>query len=151
MSRISALHIGAHKTTNGVIRIGIKGEVTDVDNPHLLSPEAQRSLVNVRTDLDGFSATEVTALIRHGYSKARSELIKHQWVPEGAPELSWDPLGNWTYVRSPEATKDLRRARVRRFRIWSYRDWSSWATIAILVVLFVALLAMLLLIIGMRK
>jgi predicted acylesterase/phospholipase RssA len=151
MSRISALQIGALRETTSVVRIGIKGEIEDVDDPSLLSPEAQRSLVNVRTDLDEFSPTEVTALIAHGYSKARSELIKHECVPESEPKFSWDPLGNWTYVQSPQGTQELRRARIRRLRIWSCRDWSSWVTIAILIVLVAAPLTALFLTLDMIK
>ena len=96
-----------------------------------LPPESQRSLRNTRTDLDKFSPTEITALIAHGYSCARKTLIEAHLLTEGAPPFSWDPLRNWQIVKSHNATRQLRQSCIRRWRLWSSRDWASYAILGL--------------------
>jgi predicted acylesterase/phospholipase RssA len=103
MTRVSSLQIErltAPSQSPPFVRIGIKMEIDNLDDPTLLPPESQRSLRNTRTDLDKFSPTEITALIAHGYSCARKTLIQEHLLTESAPPFSWDPLRNWKIVKS---------------------------------------------------
>jgi hypothetical protein len=64
MTRVSLLQmeiLGFQDTP--FVRIAIKTE----PNKSGLSPEKQRILAKVRTDLDSFTAMEVTALLAHGF------------------------------------------------------------------------------------
>ena len=81
-------------------------------------------MINVRTDLDRFTPDEVTALIAHGYSKAREALLDK--VP-GAPKFTWDPLENWSAVKTLPA-KEFQRSALRKWRLWSPGDPVSWVT-----------------------
>jgi hypothetical protein len=117
------------------VRIGIKLEVNNPGDPTLLPPESQRSLPSTRTDLDEFSPTEITALIAHGYSCARKTLIEASLLTESdAPPFSWDPLRNWQIVKSRNATRQLRQSSIRRWRLWSSRDWASYALLGLVLV-----------------
>ena len=84
-------------------------------------------MINVRTDLDRFTPNEVTALIAHGYSKAREALLDKKLVMPDAPKFTWDPLGNWEVVKRLRA-KEFQRSRVRKWRLWSLSDPISWVT-----------------------
>jgi hypothetical protein len=81
------------------VRVKIRESVRDLDDKTVLEPEIQRALINVRTDLDYFTPDEVTALIAHGYSKAREALLNKKLVGPNAPKFTWDPLGNWEVVK----------------------------------------------------
>jgi hypothetical protein len=109
------------------VRVKIREPVRDLDDKTVLEPEAQRALINVRTDLDRFTPDEVTALIAHGYSKAREALIDKKLVRPEAPKFTWDPLGNWEVVKAMPAN-EFRRSRVRKWRLWSVGDPISWVT-----------------------
>ena len=124
-------------------RVEIKVEIDNPSDPTLLPPESQRTLPNTRTDLDKFSPTEITALIAHGYSCGRKTLIEADLLTESAPPFSWDPLQNWQIVKSPDATRQLRKSSIRRWRLWSSRDWTSYALLGFVLapLIFVGYLA----------
>jgi uncharacterized protein YukE len=84
-------------------------------------------LINVRTDLDRFTPDEVTALIAHGYSKAREALLDKNLIVPDAPRFTWDPLGNWEAVKKLPANH-FQRSRLRKWRLWSLTDPISWIT-----------------------
>src|SRR6516164_662751 len=48
-------------------------------------------------------------------------------LTESSPPFSWDPLRNWQIVQSSNATRQLRESSIRRWRLWSSRDWVSYA------------------------
>jgi predicted acylesterase/phospholipase RssA len=135
MTRVSSMQIErltAQSQIPRFVRIGIKMEIDNPGDPTLLLPESQRSLPSTRTDLDEFSPTEITALIAHGYSCARKTLIEAGLLTESnAPTFSWDPLRNWQIVRSRNATRQLRESSIRRWRLWSFRDWASYALLGL--------------------
>jgi predicted acylesterase/phospholipase RssA len=134
MTRVSSMQIErltALSETTPFRRVEIKMEIDNPDDPTLLPPESQRTLPNTRTDLDKFSPTEITALIAHGYSCARKTLIDVKLLTDSAPPFSWDPLQNWQIVKSRDATRQLRRSSIRRWRLWSSRDWVSYPLLGI--------------------
>jgi predicted acylesterase/phospholipase RssA len=146
MKRVSNLQLedieGKLKRTDreeeiSFVRIKIRDSVRDLDDGTVLEPEAQRALINVRTDLDHFTPSEITALIAHGYSKAREALLDKNLVTSDAPKFTWNPLENWDDVKALPANK-LQRSRLRKWRLWSFRDPISWFTG--LYVLFIFLL-----------
>jgi hypothetical protein len=108
-------------------RIKIKEAIRNLDDPTVLGPQTQRTLINVRTDLDSFTPHEVTALIAHGYSKAREALLDKQFVRPNPATFSWDPLKKWSAVRALSA-EEFRAANLRRWRLWSPNDPISWFT-----------------------
>lgn len=131
MTRVSSLQFNNLPVQkHSFVRVGIKDAIIDPDDQTLLSPEIQRSLSKVRTDLDRFSDKEVTALIAHGYNKARYELIKHGCLDTNAPKFSWSPLDNWLDLQSRKSAIELRKSSRRTWGLWSFRDWASWATAA---------------------
>ena len=109
------------------VRVKIREPVRDLDDKTVLEPEAQRALINVRTDLDRFTPVEITALIAHGYSKAREALINKNLVGPDAPKFTWNPLGNWETVKRLPAS-DFQKSRLRKWRLWSPDDPVSWVT-----------------------
>jgi predicted acylesterase/phospholipase RssA len=136
MKRVSILHLEEfEQNLEGVreeeklafVRVKIREAVRDLDDKTVLGPEAQRALINVRTDLDSFTPDEVTALVAHGYSKAREALLDRGVVGVDAPKFSWDPLGNWDVVRVLPAN-EFQRSRLRKWRLWSLSDPISWIT-----------------------
>jgi predicted acylesterase/phospholipase RssA len=141
MTRVSSMQIErltAPSQTPRFVRVGIKLEIDNPDDPTLLPPESQRSLPSTRTDLDEFSPTEITALIAHGYSCARKTLIEANLLTESdAPPFSWDPLRNWRIVKSQNATRQLRQSSIRRWRLWSFRDWASYALLGLVLAPFI--------------
>jgi predicted acylesterase/phospholipase RssA len=134
MTRVSSMQIDrlmAPSQSPPFVRVGIKMPINNPGDPTLLPPESQRSLPNIRTDLDKFEPTEITALIAHGYSCARKTLIEAKLLTESAPPFSWDPLRNWQIVNSRNATRQLRQSSIRRWRLWSSRDWISYALLGV--------------------
>jgi predicted acylesterase/phospholipase RssA len=137
MTRVSSMQIERFAAPNQsppFARVGIKMMIDNPDDPTLLPPEAQRCLPNTRTDLDKFAPAEITALIAHGYSCARATLIEANLLTESAPPFSWDPLRNWQIVTSQKAIRQLRESSIRRWRLWSSRDWVSYAMLGLFLV-----------------
>lgn len=106
------------------VRVKIRESIRDLNDKTVLLPEAQRALINVRTDLDCFTPEEATALIAHGYSKTREALLDKK---PNAATFSWDPLRNWNGVKVLPA-KELQRSAQRKWRLWSPGDPVSWVT-----------------------
>lgn len=136
MKRVSVLqleelqrHLAGTAGQSGIpfVRVKIRESIRDLNDETVLIPETQGILINVRTDLDSFSSEEVTALIAHGYSKAREALIDRKLTGPNAPQFSWDPLGNWSAVKTLPA-KELQGSAERRWRLWSAADPVSWGT-----------------------
>ena len=143
MKRVSILQLEDFEGTSEedkilFVRVKIREPTRDLDDKTVLDPMAQRALINVRTDLDCFSSDEVTALIAHGYSKAREALLDKGLVEADAPRFSWDPLGNWERVKAASAG-EMRSSRLRKWRLWSSRDPISWLTLLYAFVIFLIL------------
>jgi hypothetical protein len=133
-----------------------------------LHPEIQRQAAHIRTDLDRFSALEISSLVQHGYCvgrkacRARPDLFGTD-LPGNAP---WDPIParhaatNSSTIaqrsflqtraesparREPAPTtveaRTLQTSALRR--IWStlldYRDWVSYLYVPILIPILVLL------------
>jgi len=109
-------------------RAKIGGAIHNPDDSASLTPELQRTLINVRTDLDQFLPHEITALIAHGYNKARLALIEKNLVSDDAPRFSWDPLQNWKDLQLPGASAQFEGSRISKWRLWSPLDPKSWVT-----------------------
>jgi predicted acylesterase/phospholipase RssA len=135
MKRVSTLQLrdlerdlkGAAEEDISFVRVKIRESVRDLDDRTVLDPGVQRALINVRTDLDQFTPDEVTALIAHGYSKARETLLDNKLVGPITPQFAWDPLKNWNAVKLLTG-KEFQRSRLRRWRLWSSGDLTSWVT-----------------------
>ena len=69
----------------------------------------------------------MTALIAHGYSKAREALLDKKLVTRDVPKFTWDPLGNREAVKQLPAN-EFRHSRLRKWRLWSLSDPISWVT-----------------------
>jgi lysozyme len=102
-------------------------ELTAEEEPTALSPDVQRGVRNIRTDLDSFSPAEISSLIMHGYSEARFALKSMGIIvpPESKP---WDPLSDkhGELKREDFQIQDTRR---RRWNFFSWRHWASWLTL----------------------
>jgi hypothetical protein len=139
MTRVSELQFDAIGSGEAApIRIGIKEvlderlnkdenknkQKKDEQADHVLSVEKQRALSKLRTDLDAFSSYEVTALIAHGYSVARSSLIGDGLLNKETPKCKWDPLGKLDELAgdTPELTEHLRKGSKRNWRIVTASD-----------------------------
>jgi predicted acylesterase/phospholipase RssA len=155
MDRVWQLENETFKDTPGFVFARIT-EVVELDeDPTALHPEIQRQAARIRTDLDRFSALEISTLVRHGYCvgrkacRARPELFGAD-LPANVP---WDPIAEERgaaplavaapSLNGPErkpapitlAGRTLQASAQRR--IWStlldYRDWTSYLYVPILV------------------
>ena len=101
----------------------------EFDGDSYLSPEEQRALCQVRTDLDCFSQGEMHALIYHGYRVAQSQLAND------------DPAGRLTPQMldiskfAPVTSASLWQASRRRWRLWAPSDWISWVHLLLVAIL----------------
>lgn len=133
--------------------------ITDVVEPHedatAPHPEIQHQSANIRTDLDQFSALEVSSLVRHGYCVARKvcrsrpDLFGAE-LPENPP---WEPIaerqstgaaaggseGSLRAQRGPTGTttdaRELQASSSRRIwaSLFDRRDWITYIYVPILV------------------
>src|SRR6201999_38128 len=115
-------------------------------------------LPDIRTDLDGFSPLEISALVRHGYCVARSICQQHpQLFGKDLPTLPpWDPADHGTTAtplrpgqprrmsllgnqRGPAAevaaARVLQRSAARRVwsRLFDYKARASYVYLALLI------------------
>ena len=140
MKRVSALRLDDLSAISPAhVRIKIRTENNNRKNVRL-SPEAQRALINVRTDLDTFSDLEIAALITHGFNTARQTLVDEKLIDASAPYASWDPLGNLNKLSDQTTSSKLQESRERAWRLWANNDPVSWAT-AIYAFIVIAILA----------
>jgi predicted acylesterase/phospholipase RssA len=160
MDRVWQLEIETFHDTPGFVFAPVTAIVQPEEDPTALHPEIQRQAAHIRTDLDRFSALEISSLVQHGYCvgrkacRARPDLFGAD-LPGNAP---WDPIPARA-TNSPTAPKYLllpalqkRRGRSEPARatidartlqtsalrrIWStlldYRDWVSYLYVPILV------------------
>lgn len=131
MKRVSTLEYEALDTFgNLLIVLDIDTELQRPGDPAVLPLEVQRSLRNIRTDLDEFSSMEASCLIRHGFAVAQ-ERLNQRGLGSNTISLSWEPLPPRGVV-APKANQ-IRKSRGRRLRLWSSRDWTSWAGLFLIV------------------
>ena len=132
--------------------------VTPTEDPTALHAVVQSEVQSIRTDLDGFSVTEINVLAQHGYEVTRKlcrqqNLLGDTQLPNGPP---WAPVAAVDATRAHSATGDrvgpsaetLLARRLRKSsqrRVWStllsWRDWPSYVYlgIALLLLLFLPL------------
>jgi predicted acylesterase/phospholipase RssA len=128
MTRVSSLLMGNLRAQKiPFMQVGIKGEI----NNSILTVEKQRILSKITTDLDSFTPMEMIALIAHGFCVARDALLR-QGLLKDLPEFTWDPLKNVQQLQSRKSD-EFRWSSRRKWRLWSFRDWSSWATVGIII------------------
>jgi len=127
MKRVSILEYALLSGVNTVtLPIKIADELEHTGDNAVLSPEIQRSLRNIRTDLDAFSANEINCLVQHGFMVARETARANGLVSGELPGFSWKPAG----AHVPNL-KLIRKSGSRRLRLWSPRDWVSWASLCV--------------------
>lgn len=128
MKRVSSLQYESLSQIEHKLAFKIDSELDRPEDCPVLSPEIQRSIRNIRTDLDAFSPNEITCLVQHGYSVARAASISGGLVNSDAPRFSWIPIAGLSTTAPNLAA--VRKSSVRRLGLWSSRDWASWASLA---------------------
>jgi len=102
-----------------------------------IDENVQRQLCFVRTDLDVFSAAEISALVQHGYFVARQQLSQvaslASWVTS-TPADAWDPIPRTGGRAVALDSTVLYRSRYRRLRLFSIRDPLTTINLALLLV-----------------
>ena len=128
MKRVSVLEYASLSSLEAkTVAIKIGHELQRAGDTTVLSPEIQRSLRNIRTDLDAFSNNEINCLVQRGYTVAR-EMAIGKGLVSGAPAFSWKPTVTAREMDAP-SLRHIRKSKERRLRLWSYRDWASWASL----------------------
>jgi len=162
MDRVWQLEQETFRNTPGFVFVPITEVVEPSEDPTAMHPEIQHQMANIRTDIDRFSALEISSLVRHGYCVGRKACgtrpdLFGRDLPRNAP---WDPIvptSRWAaravsaatlvggHSRAPgEATVEARilQASAAR-RIWSslfdWRDWTSYAYLPFLALIFILL------------
>ena len=125
MKRVSTLQyeLLAREQTQ-LVRINIASTLLKPDDPTVLSPAAQRSVRNIRTDLDAFSDIEISCLVQHGYSTAREALIKRNLIPADAPGYVAGSLWPAATVGT-NLPQTLRASRTRRAGVVVREGWQE--------------------------
>jgi predicted acylesterase/phospholipase RssA len=122
-------------TLNWKFLSGLPLNLVRIPEPRLDSdsPTELELVQGIRTDLDRFSDLELEALVRSGYSAARSALAKRGWISSEIPESLWHPVPPPNLTR-PQRERKLHRARFRRWMplLFGYRDWAWWISLTIL-------------------
>jgi predicted acylesterase/phospholipase RssA len=161
MDRVWQLENETFQDSTGFVFARVTDTVSPVEDPTAPHLEVQRQLPNVRTDLDRFSPTEISALIRHGYCIVRKACRAHPDVfgtnlPADPP---WDPFaqtraatnanalvsGNGKERQTPsplaQEARTLHASSQRRIwsRVLDYRDWVSYIYVPILIPILVLL------------
>ncbi len=161
MDRVWQLEKERFQDTPGFIFAPIKEVVDPAEDPTALHPEIQRQAAQIRTDLDRFSALEISSLVRHGYCVGRKVCRAHPGLfgadlPGGPP---WDPVPAQRHTaplvpvaarlngvpREPAPptveARTLQASAIRR--IWStlldYRDWISYVYVPLIIPILVLL------------
>ncbi len=125
MQRISTLEMRiCEDGCPEICKIEIGKELSQRDNPEALPVEMQRAIWNIRTDLDRFSDTEVSALIWQGYVEARSALGQKGIALQ--QKLSSIPLG---HIPKPEST-ELGVVEAARRQRWVRLGLPVWGVVA---------------------
>jgi predicted acylesterase/phospholipase RssA len=156
MDRVWQLEKETFGNQAGFVFLSIEHIVDEREDPTALHPEVQRCLQGIRTDMDAFSSLEISALVRHGYSVARSICRSRPELGVNDPPMTppWDPLDSSDSFRrsksrpvirtirpqqtaSPEvaAARTLQRSALRQVwnRLFNWRDWTSYVYLALAV------------------
>ena len=115
-----------HRLSVPVLHLNIAEEF---DADFYLSPEQQRALRHVRTDLDCFSQGEMHALIYHGYRVSQSHLANDHPAGRLTPQM----LAISKFA--PVTSASLWQASRRRWRLWAPSDWISWVHLLLAAIL----------------
>ncbi|KWV60488.1 hypothetical protein AS156_29360 [Bradyrhizobium macuxiense] len=139
MFRIRLFDLAASAATPSTKVISISDQ-TNVSGASPIAIQAQ--LQNVRTDLDKFSELEIRELIRHGYYLTAKVLASEKGLP--APPLipGWDIPADAPIAAQREFARKLQRSSVRKWRLFSVRDWVSGMQLLVLAALLGAALAL---------
>lgn len=138
MKRVSDLeYVSLSDLGRHAIFFKIGSEIQRLGDERALSPEIQRSLRNIRTDLDAFSSNEIRCLIQHGYTVAKESATKNSLISTGSWEFHWN-LVTTSERPSGSDLQHIRRAAGRKLRLWANNDWVSW--ISALIVLAASLI-----------
>jgi hypothetical protein len=133
MHRVSQLQYrqlgtGAHEP----LKIHLGMPVVHKTDPKVTDPASQRALKRIRTDLDAFSAKEISSLVYHRYAVAR-EVMMSAGVVRDEVRCEWSPVQEWS-DRAPRWTADeVRGSETRKWRLWSWRDPATAATLLVCV------------------
>ena len=151
MDRVNQLELEAFTDTMGVLFLPISRMVSAEQDPLAPHPEIQRQAASIRTDMDRFSALEISSLVRHGYCVARQILRENHRdfavnIPSGRP---WNPTEHSKVIRSRakdlgqtnkvalSAARRLQASSARRTlsTLLDFRDWPSfiWAIVVLLI------------------
>jgi hypothetical protein len=159
MDRVWQLETDIFQGTPGFVFAPMTEIVEPAEDPTALHPEIQRQAANIRTDLDRFSALEISSLVRHGYCVGRKACRAHpELFGPGVPaDPPWDPIPDPRTTGPPVGAR-LPRLRAARAavpatiearalqasalrRIWSTlfdrRDWTSYVYVPLLVPILV--------------
>jgi predicted acylesterase/phospholipase RssA len=140
MKRVSSLEYQALALQpDRITAVGIDTVVERPDESDVLSPEIQRALRKVRTDLDRFSASEASSLIRHGYTTAREQLRKGEFGTPDLPGLAWEPCPRGR--SADDLVRTIHGSSLRRLRLWAWGDWVSWVSLCVMLALIAGVAA----------
>ncbi|HYL77152.1 MAG TPA: patatin-like phospholipase family protein [Bryobacteraceae bacterium] len=138
MTRVSKLQYEMLGTnSHSVQRVHIGIPISQDEDASAPDPGTQRSLRNIRTDLDAFSPKEVAALIHYGHRVA-CRVLSEGGITEKTPAYDWPAIGRIASSVQQWEDKDKRQSQARKARLWSNSDWVSWASAAIVLVLALA-------------
>ena len=123
------------------VSVTISHEVLDERNPSHLDGITQRYAAMIRTDLDEFSWSEVSALVRHGYCVAEDVLRDMDSLGGSVPGIVETQGLKWIPSIVPDEFRrakslDLRRSDRRRLRLWTPTDGHSWLACAVCALYF---------------
>ena len=94
-------------------------------SPVVLPENVQSKVQTIRTDLDTFSDSEVSGLIRHAHCVLDSEWpAALRSSDRDEPERSVESIN----------ASELARSHRTKLGLFSHRDWTSWAALALLLV-----------------
>jgi predicted acylesterase/phospholipase RssA/GH25 family lysozyme M1 (1,4-beta-N-acetylmuramidase) len=128
MDRVSKLVPSSISSSLPTLRIDMGLELSRKQEETALPAEIQRSVRNIRTDLDRFSESEISALLRHGYSEARYAL-QNIGEPQAQTPHSWNITGQ----ASKRYKFDIGEVKRRKLGLFNWRDVATWSQMMIFV------------------
>jgi predicted acylesterase/phospholipase RssA len=155
MDRVWQLEIEKFVGAPGFVFAPVTEVVEPAEDPTALHAEMQRQLPRIRTDMDRFSALEISTLARHGYCVGRKACRAHPdlFGTDLLADAPWDPVPvprglpaavaalthpNGSAKAPTAATADARALQGSAGRrIWSTlldrRDWVSYVYVPIII------------------
>jgi predicted acylesterase/phospholipase RssA len=106
------------------------GRVLPTNTAHAMSPEIQRSVPNIRTDMDSFTSQEIEALQRHGYAVASDQLYHDKFVPDRLAKVTWELLKARSSLNPKEL--EIEDTKRQKLRLLSWSDPASWLLAALI-------------------